>query len=149
MEKPPKQPDAPQTPEEQELQQTIMGLQQIKPGVNFLRGIPFVYELLPGNEGEKANENNPANGEIVCVYDPTAHESRRWVFHVRVWEGVPVKYRPILVAHELREHDKSYSHEEAVKYEMGIACRILSDEELVEFKEWRKRYEGKNLNKIT
>jgi len=146
MEKPPKQPDAPQTSEEereQELLQTIAELKKIKPGINFLRGVPFVYEPVPGNKEDEVNEDEPAKGMMIPTNDPMAHyEGIYEVYLVGVWEGVPEKYKPILIAHELKEHD-SNSHDKALKYEMEIACHMLSDEELEEYKEWREKYDKK------
>lgn len=146
MEKLPKQPDTPQTLEEkreQKLLQTVSELLKIKRGINFLHGVPFVYESVPGNKEDEVNKDQPAKGMMIPTNDPMAHyEGIYEVYLVGVWEGVPEKYKPILIAHELKEHD-SNSHDEALKYEMEIARRMLSDEELEEYKEWRKKYDKK------
>ena len=145
MEKPPNQSDARKSHEkkDQDLQLTVEVLKNIQPGINFLRGEPFIYESVNGDETDEVNEKEPAKGMMIPTNDPIAHyEGIYQIYLVGIWKGVPEKYKPILIAHELKEHD-SGSHDEALKYEMEIARHILSHNELEEYKEWRKQYDEK------
>ncbi len=146
MEKPPIQFKSHEKPDEQfeaDIKKTIEELSNLKEGGCLFRGQPLVYQLYSGAEGDEINEENPAEGTMHPIFDPMArYEGIYEAYFVGVWRGIPEKYKPILVAHELKEHD-SGSHEEAVEYEMEIARRVLNEQELEEYKKWRERYNKK------
>jgi hypothetical protein len=128
---------------ESAMKETISGLSNLKPGINFLRGKPFIFELVPTNKSDLVNEECPARFRMIPTNDPMAHyEGIYEVCLVGVWEGVPEKYKPLLIAHELREKDIG-SHKKALEYEMEIARRMLNKQEFEEYKKWRERYNKK------
>lgn len=124
---------------EESIQKDIEKVKGLKIGVNFFNGNPFVYQLC--KENEEINRKEPAKGAMFPTFDQIAHSEGIYeIYTVGVWGGVPDKYKPILVIHELREHDTN-SHKRAREYEMQFARRFLGDKKFHEYVGWRKQYD--------
>ncbi len=124
---------------EESIQQDIEKVKGLNIGLNLFNGHPFVYQIC--EENKQINREQPAKGAMFPTFDPMAHfEGIYEIYIVGVWEGVPDEYKPILVIHELREHDTK-SHKRAREYEMEFAKRFLGDKKFHEYVEWRKQYD--------
>jgi len=130
--------------DEKSIQRNVRRAKRLKEGLNVFNGRPFVYEIC--EEDEEINREQPAEGFMTPIYSPVVYgpmagcEEVREMYAVRIWEGVPDEYKPILVIHELREFDTN-SHELAKKYEMKFARRLLGDKKFHEYVKWRKNYD--------
>ena len=121
--------------------QRIEGLAE---GRNTYNGRDFWLWLCDGNEEGEPNRENPC----FAKWAPFSPSNSTPTLGITMWDGVPEKFRPVLVAHELREVGDGHSHEEAVEYHMGYARKFLSPEDLSEFMEWQSQFKYYQTNSV-
>ncbi|MFH1682371.1 MAG: hypothetical protein ABIA37_01105 [Candidatus Woesearchaeota archaeon] len=124
---------------EEDIQKDIEKVKELKEGINQFNGHPLVYEIC--EENEEINKGQPARWMAFRTSEQTFYfEGIREICIVGVWNGVPNEYKPILVIHELREHDTG-SHELAREYETEFAYKFLGKKRFNEYLEWRRQYD--------
>lgn len=122
----------------------LQRIENLAEGKNTYNGRPFWLWLSDGKDKDKPTEENPcrASWNPFSPLDPTS------TLRIDMWDGVPEKFRPVLIAHELREVRDGYSHQEAVQYHMEYARKFLSPEDLIEFVEWQSQFEYYRTNGV-
>ena len=116
------------------------------------KGFPVYVSILPDdyNEAEflSVGEKRPAAFKITTDVSPdrksTGHTVSIWM-----WEGVPKKFREIVLYHELTEYlflragsDRTMAHEKATLAHAQYARQFLSSEDQAEFFEWDSKIQG-------